>query len=969
MLRFYRFLALHKIALALSLIAISLLSVVVWQLTQNIHKQHTQTFRAELRSANNEILSDIERNFWDIKFTQNPRFVNNEILFGTNLNLQESNIFTVNDSTLFGSNILLFHNSKFYSKAKFKSSSNEFEYWYPIDKPFKLFNSLTGKKINVLFEQPNIALNSKAITIAELKNLNGDKQAVVAVEGVDSYSSFLVFLALLLFGVILVLVYGLVKRSGSSQSRMVPSKESDQNTGDILKLTNLKSAFNRSSIPIRVIDKNFRVIFQNSEFETLTSIALKDLNHTRCYDSFGSVYCHTGECPLQSILNGASEIRREESRFLPTGKKVVVELHSFPLTDERNNILGIVEEIKDITEAHQTEDILRQTENQFSVFFDSIPFGVFIEDGLTHAVIYQNHYIKQLIGNTDFKEFMANAEVIGADADENVTELQLIDSHGLLRFFNLHKFKFIGVNNRLKIGGILVDSTRKKEIELYRDVLSKAIEFTPVSIVILSPYFEFEFINPNFTQITGLTIDALYSKSIIDINLEYNGGNHIQKALDTIKLGKTWQGELQLKGKNNERVWVSASFSPVMFESRLQHVLVIFENITRRKEYEKELILAKNKAEESDKIKTNFLNNISHEIRTPLNAIIGFSSILTDPHLGQFERSGFSDLIYRNSQELLQIIENLLEISQIEAGDIKISKSEFSVNALVNEIYSTFEEQERGSSRIKLSLRKEIFQDDLVVLSDPARIKQVLKHLLSNSFNFTPTGFVEFGYRLKDENNLLFYVVDSGIGIEPDKMDFIFNPFRQADSSSTRRHGGLGLGLAISKHVVEKMGGKIWMNSTPGSGTSVFFTIPFIPVKLKFENVNTGNGLKEFNWDGKTILIADDIDANFVFFKAALQKTKANLIWARNGLEALNYVRKGEPVNLILMDLVMPEMDGFEATRIIKSINQKLPVVGQTAYPETISSNKLAECGFDSVLEKPIRTHQMLMEIDRFLVN
>jgi signal transduction histidine kinase len=459
------------------------------------------------------------------------------------------------------------------------------------------------------------------------------------------------------------------------------------------------------------------------------------------------------------------------------------------------------------------------------------------------------------------------------------------------------------------------------------------------------------------------------SKSISDIGLEYNGGKNIQKALDSVKAGKTWQGELQLNGKNRERIWVSASFTPVMFESKLQHILVILENITRRKEYEKELILAKNKAEESDRIKTTFLNNISHEIRTPLNAIIGFSSVLTDPHLGQFERSGFSDLIYKNSQELLQIIENLLEISQIEAGEIKISKTEFSVNALMNEIYSNFEEQERGSSRIKLSLRKEIFQDDLVVLSDPARIKQVLKHLLSNSFNFTPTGFVEFGYRLKDENNLLFYVVDSGIGIEPDKMDFIFNPFRQADSSSTRRHGGLGLGLAISKHVVEKMGGKIWMNSTPGSGTSVFFTIPFIPVKLKFENVNTGNGLKEFNWDGKTILIADDIDANFVFFKAALQKTKANLIWARNGLEALNYVRKGEPVNLILMDLVMPEMDGFEATRIIKSINQKLPVVGQTAYPETISSNKLAECGFDSVLEKPIRTHQMLMEIDRFLVN
>ena len=955
----------------LSLIAITLLSVRVWQLAKKIDRQNIQTLTSELRAVNGDIITDIERTFCDIKLAGNSYRFQDEIIFATGLNLTDSHLFRITDSSLFGSSIALLHNNRFYSKAKFSLNSSKFEYWYPLDKSFKLFNSLTGKRISIFLEKDFNALNKSDIAVlTQLKNFEDDSTAFVVAQGVKGSSSLLIPIAILLPGILIAIAYSIAKTSSHThRNGMQPVRDTQNNPNDILKRINIEHAWHQSNVGLRIIDKDFRVIFQNKQFEKLTSISVGKQDNPLCYESFGSVYCHTADCPVISILNGSPEIKREESRFLPTGSSIVVELHAYPLTDDHGNIVAIAEEFNDITGHHLTEEILRQTENQFTVFIDSLPFGVFIEDSLTHEVTFQNHYLKHLFGNADLNQFMANAKVIATDPVFNVTDLQLIDAEGLLKYYQLHRFKFIGVNNRLKVGGLLVDNTRKKEIEHYRDVLSKAIEFTPVSIVILSPYFEFEFINPNFTEITGLTIDKLYSKSIIDINLEYNGGKQIQKALDTVRAGKNWQGELQLTGKNNERVWVSASFSPVISESKLQYILAIFENITRRKEYEKELILARNKAEESDKIKTNFLNNISHEIRTPLNAIIGFSSVLSDPHLGQFERSGFNDIIYKNSQELLQIIEDLLEISQIEAGDIKISKTEFSVNALMNEIYNTFEEQERGSSLIKLNLRKEIVQDDMVIVSDPNRIKQVLKHLIANSFKFTPNGFVEFGYSIKDENNLLFFVVDSGIGIEPDKLNYIFNPFRQADSSSTRRYGGLGLGLAISKHVVEKLGGKIWINSTPGSGTSVFFTIPFIPVNLKFENVSVGNGLKEYNWDGKIILIADDIDANFVFFKAALQKTKAKLVWARNGLEALDYVRKGEPVHLILMDLVMPEMDGFEATRMIKSINGNLPVVGQTAYPETISSTKLAECGFDTVLEKPIHTQQMLLEIDRLLIN
>ena len=179
----------------------------------------------------------------------------------------------------------------------------------------------------------------------------------------------------------------------------------------------------------------------------------------------------------------------------------------------------------------------------------------------------------------------------------------------------------------------------------------------------------------------------------------------------------------------------------------------------------------------------------------------------------------------------------------------------------------------------------------------------------------------------------------------------------------------MGLGLAISKHIVEKLGGKIWINSTPKSGTSVYFTIPFIPVNSKFEFDNHTIIKKHYEWNNKTILVADDIDANFVYLKAALKNTNANVIWARNGVEAVDFVKQGSDINLILMDLVMPELDGFEATRLIKDINNQIPIIGQTAYPSQKNYSFAKEIGFDSMLEKPIKVNRMLMELDKYLSN
>jgi len=954
--------SLHIFLLGFTAIISLFVYIVLIRNAQTIDRINQQKLKAEFKAISSSLINKT------VYAPASQKINDLEFITIRNDQIDNNNLLLVADSFIFGTNKLYLLNNQLYGKIEFRNDTNIL---YPLRKVTNLITSLTGKAVLINHQYNKHLTKKNFITLSTLTDLTGKEVGNVIVLGEKLHLNQTIYVAtpILIFFLLLLLLVAkkVFQTKDKANTKLNSSQTINLNT---IKDISFDEAVKGFSNGIRIIDKNFNVLYTNKAFEDLTSIKRGKANSCTCYETFGSIYCHTGECPVVSITSSEKEIVRNEIRFQPNGKKLHVELHAYPILNPNGEIIAIAEEIKDITNNYIIEEELRQSENQFKVFIDSLPFGVYIEDGVTNQIIFQNNYLKRLTKGKNFNDYLKEHQSNITDIHSDESEIQITDENGRLNTYAFHKFKFIGTQNKLKIGAILIDITRKKEVEHYRDVLSKAIEFTPISIIILSPHFEFEFINPNFTELTGYNIDTLYSKSILDVNLEIGSKNLIEQALNKVRAEENWQGEIQIRRKNGQKLWVSASFSPVINnKGELQQILAVFENITRRKEYEKELLFAKTKAEESDKLKSTFLNNISHEIRTPLNAIIGFTSFLSDESISAEERRGFSEYIYKNSQELLRIIENILEISQIETGSISISKREFSVNSLMNEIFREFDEIERGDSPIRLSLRKEIQHDDLIILSDPGRLKQVLKQLLSNSFKFTPNGFVEFGYRLKDEHNLMFYVIDSGIGIDQDKINYIFNPFRQADDSNTRQHGGLGLGLAISKHIVEKLGGKIWVNSLLGSGTSVFFTIPFIPVKMKFDNNTKTSFRAEFSWPGKTILIADDIDANFIYFKALLQKTNAKLIWAKNGLEAVNLVKSNQNIDLVLMDLVMPEVDGFEATRQIKLFRNDLPVLGQTAFPEKVNRNKLADYGFDTVLEKPIKPHQMLFIIDKFLEN
>ncbi|HEX3008261.1 MAG TPA: response regulator [Bacteroidales bacterium] len=374
------------------------------------------------------------------------------------------------------------------------------------------------------------------------------------------------------------------------------------------------------------------------------------------------------------------------------------------------------------------------------------------------------------------------------------------------------------------------------------------------------------------------------------------------------------------------------------------------ETIEHMQQINSELIVAKNKAEEADKLKSSFLANMSHEIRTPLNAILGFSSLLKNPELNQEKTNSFVDIIDSSGQQLLAIINDILDISKIEAGQISISNSRVNVSIVLNELYQQFEKQAEQKN-IGLVMRNEYQKSTLEITTDEIRLRQIITNLLSNAIKFTHEGFVEFGVRSK-EGYIEFFVKDTGIGISPADVAVIFEPFRQVENNNSRMYGGNGLGLSISKALVEKLGGTLSVQSEVEKGSTFSFTIPYKNGNPSKNNPGKQN--PETKWDKHIILIAEDECYNYLFMEEILTPTGVKILHARDGKEAVELVKKYPQISLVLMDLKMPVMDGYTATRLIKEIKPRLPIIAQTAYAMTEDRVKTRDAGFDNFIAKPI---------------
>ena len=401
------------------------------------------------------------------------------------------------------------------------------------------------------------------------------------------------------------------------------------------------------------------------------------------------------------------------------------------------------------------------------------------------------------------------------------------------------------------------------------------------------------------------------------------------------------------------------------------------KDITIRKKNEAELIRAKERAEESDRLKSAFLANMSHEIRTPLNAIMGFSNLLVTKNYSDEKRKMFLADIQNNSNQLLTIISDILDISKIESEQLELSYTWINLNQLMQSVNDTLQFQIKNSNKdISLFCQKPLPDVQAQIYVDDVRLKQVFINLISNAIKFTNQGFVHFGYTVRADNMLEFFVKDTGVGIAADKRAAVFERFRQEDETISRRFGGSGLGLPISKNLVELMGGKIWFESEKDKGSQFFFEIPYIAQKNdaisneKIRNANVENIdsiARLFN--GEKILVIDDHEPSYVLVSETLSNYDITVVHECSGRDGIAHVENDPDVALILMDIHMPALNGVETMKIIKEKYPHIPIVAQTAFALKGDQKKFLTAGFDDYAAKPLKNEDLVRVFKRYFNN
>lgn len=396
-----------------------------------------------------------------------------------------------------------------------------------------------------------------------------------------------------------------------------------------------------------------------------------------------------------------------------------------------------------------------------------------------------------------------------------------------------------------------------------------------------------------------------------------------------------------------------------------EHLEAIVEDRTR------DLKDAKDKAEESDMLKTAFLANMSHEIRTPMNAIVGFSNLLQEEGATVEEKADYIKQINANSDVLMNLISDIIDISMIESGQIKLIKEEFYISDLLQNLLLQYEQEKNKLNKGNVAIESEI-EDELMFLkinTDINRLKQVLSNLLSNAIKFTHEGTVTLGLKHGSNSRIVIYVKDTGIGIAPCNQSAIFERFNKFNSESdTMLYSGTGIGLTISKELVEMMGGDIWFESTIHKGSTFYVSLPHSNTKISPSSNEKDISKMEIesNFSDKTILVAEDVISNFKLIKAYLKQSNVNLIWAKNGREVIDLLDKNI-IHLILMDIQMPIMDGIQTTIEIRKKGIKTPIIIQTAYTLNNEIDKSYSAGCNDYITKPIRKDEFLTKISNYL--
>lgn len=513
-----------------------------------------------------------------------------------------------------------------------------------------------------------------------------------------------------------------------------------------------------------------------------------------------------------------------------------------------------------------------------------------------------------------------------------------------------------------KVIGIVQDISKIKEPQLDLENLKDALDSAAI-IAKTDVNGKITYVNDKFCEISQYSLEELIGKTHRIINSSYHPREFWSKMWEEIQQGKIWKADVRNRAKGGSYYWMQTTIVPILnVLGEIEEFIAIRTDITAQKQLEQELLAAKNKADENAKIKENFLAQMSHEIRTPMNGVLGFTELLLEKELSSEQRN-FTEGIYDSAKNLLRIVNDILDVSKIESGSYSIHPAEFNLRKKIEQVFAVFQPQLlKKDISLSYKLDAEIQNE---IIGDAERLGQVLINLIGNALKFTEKGKIKLKVKIKNAS-LLFEIIDTGRGIPKEKQETIFESFTQVEDYQTRKYSGTGLGLFISKKIVELMGGYIGLDSEPGKGSIFYFVIPY-QKKEEFKGDRQLASSSTVVLDKeKSILVVEDHPLNQKLVRFQLQLIGLKADFANNGLEALERIKKSN-YQLILMDIQMPIMNGIEATEKIRAAGFQQPIIAMTAHAFEQEKANCLTSGMNAFLTKPFKKTELRLILEKYL--
>lgn len=786
----------------------------------------------------------------------------------------------------------------------------------------------------------------------------------------------------------------------------------------------LKDQFNHTPLGSIIWDLDFNVLEWNNSAQRIFGYSAEEARENNIKDLITAPQMAPEMKEIRvKMLNQKDGHKGTNENITKSGKIITCDWYNVALKDAKGKVIGIASLVDDITERMNSKKLLENSERKYrDIFEKAIDAVLILKDGYfvdcNDAAIKMFGLDKETLFSIHPSKISPENQPDGASSflkAEDMLKIALEKGSNRYRCNQQHKNGHIfptevtltRINENddgFTIHVVISDITERVKKEALENVLyniSKAAlttgDFKEFSLFVRNELHKIIDTSNFYIAIYNEETDMINTPVFIDdVEMvdEFSAKNsltgYVIKSKKPLIVNQAAHQELIKNNKveligEHAKIWIGV---PLMIQEKCIGAIVVqsyvdenaynendvqllefvadqISTTIQRKKVENELNIALIQAQESDRLKSAFLANMSHEIRTPMNGIIGFSELCLDPNISKEKQREFANIVIKSSKRLLSIVNDILDISKIEAGAVTLNLENVNLNKLLNELEEFYKPIAQENNLI-LTCERGLENYKSCVETDKVKLNQVLTNLLSNAFKFTDTGSVAFGYQLI-ENNLQFYVKDTGIGVDDNLQNKIFDRFSQGNLNLSKQHKGTGLGLAITKKIVELFNGEIWLNSNE-NGTTIYFTIPYVKSKTPLISSVIEEQKPSIQVKNKeiTILVAEDEEYNMMYITELFSTTNFNIIEASNGKKALELAQSNPEIQLVLMDIKMPVMDGNEAMKEIKKLRPSLPVIALSAFAMESDKARALGLGFDAYLTKPLDRKLLFQLIEKF---